>query len=78
MEQAVTGARNGLTKAVEIAQPEFPSTSPDAPLEQCLHLVAEDNTPVAVLDGEQRLLGVITRPVLFNALQSDGGATNES
>jgi len=78
MEQAITGARNGLTEAGKAAQQGCPSISPDTPLEECLPLVAEGNVPVAVLDEGQRLLGVITRPVLIQALQSDNGPAGES
>jgi len=70
MEQAITAARNGLTRPEEAAQQGFPFTSPDTPVEQCLHLVAEGNVPVAVLDEEQRLLGVVTRPALIHAMYS--------
>jgi len=78
MEQAITGARNGLTKAGEVAEQAFIFTSPDTPVEECLPLVAEGNVPVAVLDKEQRLLGVITRPTLIHALQLDSGNSNEN
>ena len=77
MEQAITAARNGLTKAEEAAQQGFPFTSPDTPVEQCLHLVAEGNVPVAVLDKEQRLLGVVTRPALIHTVYSGDQATRE-
>ena len=77
-EQAVTGAQNGFTRAEEVAQPEFCCTSPDAPLEECLHLVAEDDTPVAVLDEGQHLLGVVTRLAVIRAMQSDIGADGGS
>ncbi len=77
MEQAITAARNGLTKAEEAAQQGFPFTSPDTPVEQCLHLVAEGNVPVAVLDEEQRLLGVVTRPALIHTVYSGDQATRE-
>jgi len=78
MEQAITAARNGQTRAEEVAQQEFPATSPDTPVEQILPLVAEGNVPVAVLDEEQRLLGVITRPAVIAAMQSDDGNSNKS
>ncbi len=68
MEQAVAEKDNGSIKAGEIANQEFPATSPDTPLEQCLQLVAEGDTPVAVMDKKRRLLGVITRPVLLKAI----------
>jgi len=70
--------RNGVTKPEEVAQQEFPSTSPDTPVEQVLPLVAEGNIPVAVVDEEQRLLGVITRSALIQAMQSDNGNSDEN
>jgi len=77
MEQAIVAARSGLTRAEEAAQQGFPFTSPDTPVEQCLHLVAEGNVPVAVLDEEQRLQGVVTRPALIHAMYSGDRATRE-
>ncbi len=73
-EQASVASRIKSTKAGETASQEFSSTAPDTPLEECLQLIAEGNAPVAVLDREQRLLGVITRPALIGALQSGDGA----
>ena len=78
MEQAVAGAQNGLNRAGEVAQSEFSSVSPDTTLEECLHPVAEDETPVAVLDEEQHLLGIITRSALLQAIQSDTTGNGES
>ncbi len=75
MEQAEVSLKNGVQKAGEAAQPEFSSTSPHTPLEQCLPLVAEGNVPVAVLDEEERLKGVVTRSALINAMYSDNEAT---
>ena len=71
MEQATaTLARKKLTKAGEVAQKEFPSTSPDTPVEQILSLVAEGNIPVAVLDEKQHLLGIISRKALIQSMQA--------
>jgi len=78
LEQAIAGAQDGLTKAGEVAQPEVPSTSPDTPLEESLHLVAEGNMPVAVLDKEQRLLGIITRSSIIRAMYSGNGDSDEN
>ena len=78
MEQAIASVRNGVTRAEEVAQQEFPSTSPDTPAEQILPLVAEGNIPVAVLDEEQRLLGVVTRAAIIGAMQSGNGDSNEN
>jgi len=76
MEQAEVSLSNGLKRVGEAAQPEFSSTSPHTPLEQCLPLVADDDTPVAVLGDQQRLLGVITRSAIIRAMQS-GNAPND-
>lgn len=71
LERAKAAVREGLTRIGEIAQKEFPSTSPDTPVEQILSLVAEGNVPVAVLDKRKHLLGIITRPALIRAMQLD-------
>ena len=72
LEDARAAVGKGLSKAGEAARSEFTSTSPDVTLERCLSLVTEEsNIPVAVLDDERRLLGVITRPALFEAIQSE-------
>ncbi len=77
MERAVTSRGKGLTKAGEAAQEGFASTSPNTRLEECLPLVAEEDTPVAVLGEQQRLLGVVTRTALIRAMQSGNGANNK-
>ena len=77
MEQAIGSARSGVNRVEEIAQQEFPSTSPDTPAEQILPLVAEGNVPVAVLDEKKHLLGVVTRSALIQAMQSDNGNNDE-
>ena len=76
LEKAMASVRNGVSKAEDVAQPEFTSTSPETPAEQVLPLVAEGNVPVAVLDDEQHLLGVVTRSALIDAMQS-GEVNNE-
>ena len=76
LEDARAAVSDGLSRAGEVAQPEFASTSPDVSLEQCLNLVTEEgNIPIAVLDDERRLLGVVTQTALFGAIQSD--STND-
>jgi len=76
MKEAVEGARRGVTKVEDVVQKEFTATSPEAPLEDSLSAVGESNLPVPVLDEEQRLVGVITRSALFQAIQSNGSANN--
>jgi glycine betaine/proline transport system ATP-binding protein len=76
-EQATAAKENGSMKIGEVASREFPTTSPNAPLEQCLPLVAEGDTPVAVLDEKRHLVGIITRPALLKAVQSGGANSGE-
>lgn len=77
LKEAIATKDNGSVKTGEIASRKFPTTSPNAPLEQCLSLVAEDDTPVAVLDEEQHLVGVVTRPALLKSMQTSGGDNGE-
>ena len=76
MEKAIAAVREGVTQAEDVVHHEFPSTSPDTPLDQVLPLVAEGNVPVAVVDGQQVLLGVVSRPALIEALQLGDGNGN--
>ncbi len=73
MEQAEESLKNGVTMAGEATQSEYPSASPRTTLDQCLSLVAEDDTPMVVLDENNRLLGVATRPALIQAMQLGNG-----
>ncbi len=77
MEKAIASVRDGVARAEEVAQQEFSSTSPDTPMEQVLPLVAEGNVPVAILDEKQRLLGVVTRSALIQAMQLGNGNGDE-
>jgi glycine betaine/proline transport system ATP-binding protein len=76
MKEAISADRGGLKIAGEAARQEFPSTHLNSPLEESLHLVAEGNIPVAVLDEEQNLWGIITRQALIKAMQSDYGESS--
>jgi glycine betaine/proline transport system ATP-binding protein len=71
MKEAIAADRSGLRNVGEIARQEFPSTYLDSPLEESLHLVAEGNIPVAVVDEDQNLWGIITRQALIKAMQSE-------
>jgi len=73
LKEAIATKDNESVKTGEVASREFPTISPDAPLEQCLSLVAENDTPVAVLDKQQHLVGVVTRQALLKAVQSNSG-----
>lgn len=76
MKDAISANRKRSIIVGGVVREEFPSTSPDTPLEEILHLVAEGNIPVAVLDEEQRLLGVINRATLIQAMQPGSGTSS--
>ncbi len=75
MEQAISAARNGSNKAGETVQPGADFTLSGTRVEQCLNMVADGDVPIAVLDEEQHLLGVITRPAVISAMHP-GDETN--
>ena len=77
MEQAIKAARSDSAKVEDAMQQTCCSVSRDTLTEECLHLVAEGNIPVAVLDEEQRLLGVVTRPALIQSMYSSNGNREE-
>ncbi|NLE08960.1 MAG: glycine betaine/L-proline ABC transporter ATP-binding protein [Dehalococcoidales bacterium] len=74
--QAEASLEEGPTSLTNIMQREFPSTSSDTKLNECLPLIAEGEIPLLILDERRHLLGVITRKELIDALQSGNGDTN--
>jgi len=77
MERAEESAKEGVTQIEEILQTDLSTVPPSTRLDDCLALVAEGDIPVAVLGEGKRLLGVVTRPTLIEAMQS-GNNSNES
>lgn len=71
LERAVETAKKGPAKLERIARKNFPTASPDSPLDEILPLVADSNIPVAVLDEKRNLMGVITRQALIRAIQPE-------
>jgi len=71
MDRALEAIKKGSSKLEEITQEEVPFTSPDSPLEESLHFIAEGDIPVAVLDERRHLLGVITRKALIGVMRPE-------
>jgi len=78
MRDAIDADRKGLKAVGEAVREEFPSVTPDSPLEDSLHLVAEGNLPIAVVDEEKHLLGVINRATLIQAMQAEETTENNN
>ncbi len=70
-EHAIAARDSGPVKAGEIAERECPTALPNETLEHCLQLVAECDTPLAVLDEAQRLQGMVTRTTIIQATGSN-------
>lgn len=71
MNEAILAAKDGPVKLEEIAQKQFPSTSPDSKLEEILQLVADSDIPIAILDEHRYLMGVVTRQSLIRAMKQE-------
>ena len=74
--QAEASLEEGPKKVDEIMQLEYPYTSSDTSLNNCLPLIAEGDIPLLILDDRKHLLGVITMKDLIGAMQSDAGNGN--
>jgi glycine betaine/proline transport system ATP-binding protein len=72
MERAEESVEQGVTQVGEIVRTDPAAVSPTTTLEQCLPLVADDDTPIVVVDKRKRLLGIVTRPKLIEAMQCNG------
>ncbi|QYZ80349.1 glycine betaine/L-proline ABC transporter ATP-binding protein [Methanofollis formosanus] len=78
VEDAVAAARAKKTNIEEILLTETPVTSPDTPVRDLMGLVATSQYPVAVVDGCNRLKGVIVRGSLLGALDVTGNGEEEA
>ena len=77
LEDAEAALQSGMSRARDVEHREFLSASLDTPLDQCLPMVTDDDIPLAILDERSRLLGVITRSVLVQGMQSTNGNAND-
>jgi glycine betaine/proline transport system ATP-binding protein len=76
LDDAEESLKSGVRRAGEAVNRDFPSAEPSTILDQCLPLVADQDIPIAILDGRRRLLGVVTRAALIQAMQSSNGNGN--
>jgi len=70
LSQLQKAQKKGATRVGEAADVNASSVLPQTPLDDCLPLVAHHNTPLAVVDEEGHLVGVISRPRLIDAMQT--------
>jgi glycine betaine/proline transport system ATP-binding protein len=67
---ADAAARGAATPSRDCLSDEYLTTSPDKPLIELCSLVGRHAVPLAVIDGDRRLLGVVPRATLLAALAS--------
>jgi len=60
--------REGRQSIVELIQRDAPTLDPDTPLTDIINLMAEWPYRLPVVDEQRKLLGVVTRPRVINAL----------
>jgi len=66
--------REGRQDIAALIQRDAPTLEPDTPLNDIINLMAEWPYRLPVVDGQRKLLGVVTRPRVINALaQSRAG-----
>ncbi len=61
---------------MDLVQTEVTTVPPTMPLDDCLALFAEGDTPLPVTDPRHRLLGIVTQSDLIGALQTDSVSGN--
>ncbi|WP_416338549.1 quaternary amine ABC transporter ATP-binding protein [Methanoculleus bourgensis] len=62
----------------EIITTDVPTVAPDTPLTDIISVIAGSPYPVAVVDGENRLKGLVFRGAILGALARKGGDVNGS
>lgn len=66
--QLIEKRRDDVQRLDTIVQKNVPTTTPDTPLNQLLSQFAQTALPIAVLDDQQRLKGVVIRGAVFAAM----------
>lgn len=70
--------RTGVDKLDNLVNRDVERVDPDTPLAELFHQAAESPYPLAVVDSEQRLVGVIARVTLLAALATQNGDSASS
>ncbi len=68
VDDAVPAAQKGVMDLREIVIRNLPTTLPDTVLEELIPVAAHERWPIAVIDQEQKLLGVIPRVAVLAGL----------
>ncbi|MEN6391547.1 MAG: glycine betaine/L-proline ABC transporter ATP-binding protein [Syntrophomonas sp.] len=78
VDSAVSARNNGITNLRDVALAQGPIVKENTTLQDTLGVIAECKLPMAVVDDENKLKGIIVRGSVLAALASDkGGETND-
>jgi glycine betaine/proline transport system ATP-binding protein len=69
LKQALGTSRGAIVTLGKIANADVPWAGPAAPLEDVLGKIADSEIPLAVLDEQRHLLGIISRSTLLKAIR---------
>ncbi|NHM25575.1 glycine betaine/L-proline ABC transporter ATP-binding protein [Desulfofundulus sp. TPOSR] len=72
-EEALEASESNKEDLSKILCHDFPTATPETPLNDLIPLLAHSKFPLAVIDDQNRLLGVIVRGALLAALVRKGG-----
>ncbi len=67
---------SGATQVSELINLDSPCCSPTTTLDECLQLVAEHDTPLAVVNNRGHLIGIATKTALIQSMKTDMGNGN--
>jgi glycine betaine/proline transport system ATP-binding protein len=79
LKEAIQAVKDGLKDVSEesLYREEIQKTSPDTPLEELLPVAVSNRWPIAVVNEQNVLLGVIPRVAVLAALAGDGVTTED-
>jgi glycine betaine/proline transport system ATP-binding protein len=78
VDRAVEAVKDKVTDLKKIVETDIPVTAPDTLIQDLLPLAATARVPIAVVDENRRLLGIIMRVSVLAGLVGGGGDDNDS
>ncbi len=79
LDELAKAVQDGRRSIEELIQRDAPSIGPDLPLTEIINLMAQWPYRLPVVDDDRKLLGVVTRPQVIDALaQNTPAATTEA
>ena len=72
LDELAKAAKDGIQSIDDLIQRDAPSIGPDMPLTEIINLMAQWPYRLPVVDENRKLLGVVTRPQVIDALAQNG------